>query len=759
MEAKGRSRIHDHLSRVRYFFPFQLIVLHFKKNHFLLFFWVLLFGFTTGFLAKQMGVPHQFLIPEYRGATGFISFGIVGFALGGFITAFNLYTYIMNGYRFPFIATLSRPFHKFCLNNFIIPAVFILTYAWCSGRFQLNYEYIPLYKVILNLISFVLGVMVFQSLSYFYFRYTNKDARSYGNGMNRPPESRSSPVDTPLGHTIRWFRAARKVHKWHVETYLVSFRRLALARDSAHYEKEVLERVFSQNHINAARFELVLVVSFLLIGSLRESEYFVIPAAASTILFFTMLLMLISALHSWIKGWTLTLFVILLVVLNVTYSDLHLFRLESRAFGLNYQGERAVYDLPSITPDSSEIGSDIRHTTSILNRWRKNVSIREQLHASKPKLVIITCSGGGSRSAFWTMKGLAVADSLCDGKLFRHSVMMTGASGGIVGAAYLRELYLRRAQGESINPWDTIYGENMARDLLNPVILSFAVNDWFIRYQTLRDGDYTYKKDRGWAFEKQLVANTGGLFDKRLADYTEPENQALIPMMILSPSIVNDGRRLIIASQPVSYLTAHDAPTGDVFPLHEDVEFSRLFSSQNANNLRLISALRMNATFPYVLPVTTLPSEPEIGVMDAGIRDNFGMKTTYRFLSAFRNWVEKNTSGVIIVQMRDLPKGKDLKDAGKSLFGVLMTPMGSIYGNMTRTQDYTNQHVMSYIQQCFNIPVDLVTLQLEQDQVSQVSLSWHLTQSEKNFIRSAVHNPYYQSEVQRLKELLSVPDR
>jgi len=107
-----RSNIAQKLRRIRFFFPFQLLILHFKKNHFLLFFWLLLFGFTTGVLASKFGVPQQFLIPEYRGASGILSFYIVGFALGGFITAFNLYSYIMHGYRFPFIATLNRSLSK-----------------------------------------------------------------------------------------------------------------------------------------------------------------------------------------------------------------------------------------------------------------------------------------------------------------------------------------------------------------------------------------------------------------------------------------------------------------------------------------------------------------------------------------------------------------------------------------------------------------------------------------------------------------------
>ena len=72
---------HKAAHRLWYFFPIQLLILHFKKNHFLLILWLILLAITTGNLASRFGVPQQFLIPEYLGKTGFVSFMIVGFAL------------------------------------------------------------------------------------------------------------------------------------------------------------------------------------------------------------------------------------------------------------------------------------------------------------------------------------------------------------------------------------------------------------------------------------------------------------------------------------------------------------------------------------------------------------------------------------------------------------------------------------------------------------------------------------------------------
>ncbi|MBK8949726.1 MAG: hypothetical protein IPM68_12985 [Flavobacteriales bacterium] len=56
------------LRRAVYFFPLQLLVLHLKKNHLLLFFWLVLWAYVTGNLGQKYGIPYLFLYPEYMGA-------------------------------------------------------------------------------------------------------------------------------------------------------------------------------------------------------------------------------------------------------------------------------------------------------------------------------------------------------------------------------------------------------------------------------------------------------------------------------------------------------------------------------------------------------------------------------------------------------------------------------------------------------------------------------------------------------------------
>ncbi|MFM7727419.1 MAG: hypothetical protein ACKO7B_11995, partial [Flavobacteriales bacterium] len=433
--------MHSRRRHWRYFFPIQLLLLHLKKNHFLLALWMLLFAVISGDFGHRIGIPQQFLVPEYLGETGVLSFAMLGFSVGGFISGYNLYTYMMHGYRFPVIATLSRPFHKFCINNFLLPGIFILTYLVCSARFQLQRECIDPMHVVLNLISFLIAITIFQSLSYFYFLRTNKEAESFGKSEDEETHRHieTSPVDSPIHNKMQWIGSKLIGHKWHVDTYMTSLNRVAWARDGRYYKREILQQVFEQNHLNASRFELLVLISILFLGAVASIEIFILPAGASVLLFMTMLTMAISALHSWLRGWTFTLAVAFIAILNVSHHKLTWLRNPTTAYGMNYDVDPVSYSPQTIAYDSAIIQKDLAFTESILAKRLQSVS-SDTTH--KPKLIILNHSGGGTRSAFWTMRAIPYADSVCGGRLLSNTVMMTGASGGMVGAAYLRELMM-----------------------------------------------------------------------------------------------------------------------------------------------------------------------------------------------------------------------------------------------------------------------------------------------------------------------------
>ncbi len=749
--------------RIFYFFPIQLLFVHLKKNQVLLVFWLIMYGFITGNIAEKYGASNLFLHPEYQGKSDFWSYLIVGFACGGFIMAFNISSYIINGFRFQFLATLSKPFLKYCLNNAFLPLIFIIIYVVKIAETHISEGYDSKGIIIVNILSFIAGTLFFIFLSLSYFLSTNKDIFKLfgintddGNGTNT---SVDNPVKDVFHKKGNWLSASPKTKEWKIETYLAQPFKVSLARDCSHYDNKMLEGVFHQNNINAAFFQVAVILSLLTLGFFREVDIFMIPAGATVFLLFTMLLMLASALHSWVRGWSTSIYIALFLLFNFI-SGQDFFNYENQIFGMNYKTEKVIYsnqNLEKHAKDFKNQEKDFENNIEILNKWRiKNAANSLKLQ-KKPKFVIVCSSGGGLRASLWTLHSIQHADSALNGQLLNHTQMMCGSSGGMIGAAYLREIYLRSQSDSSIKTHNPVYKEKIAHDLLNPIIFTAAVNDMFIRLQKFKDGNYIYVKDRGYAFEKQLNKNTDNFLNKRLREYYQPEKEGKIPLLMFTPTIINDGRRLLVASQPVSYMTNNE-PLKNMSnsPLPETVEYSRFFKNQDADNIWFTSALRMNATFPYIFPVVSLPSYPPIEIMDGGIRDNYGIKTALMYVFNFRNWISSNTSGVVIVQTRDKYKELEVENNPiRTNFQSLTGPLGSFYGNFDKIQNFNNDEVLKYVSAWFDGPIDIVDFQLKNDDKLKISMSWHLTPMEKKNVIDAIYLKENQQAIKKLKTLLN----
>ena len=129
------------------------------------------------------------------------------------------------------------------------------------------------------------------------------------------------------------------------------------------------------------------------------------------------------------------------------------------------------------------------------------------------------------------------------------------------------------------------------------------------------------------------------------------------------------------------------------------VDFAAMFKNENPMNLRLLTALRMNASYPYILPSVWLPSHPVIDVMDAGLRDNYGEETSLRFLNVFKDWIKENTSGVLVIQVRAMQKGSwatPYENGG--ILNILTKPFSMLQVNWFRLQDYFQDDEITYTQ-------------------------------------------------------------
>ena len=736
------------IDKIYYSFPVQLLTLHLRSNPLLIFVWLLLTLFIVGALGSHYGLKYVFLDPEYLGKVNFFSFFIVGMAYGGFYITWNLTSYLLSAHYFPFLATLNRPFRKYALNNFIIPTLFVLIFFICVFRFQIVFEFWSIGNALLKCFGFSVGAFIVIRLVKTYLRFTNKDIENYvKKKSNQPPNLLKFIAPgrrVPIVDLVRDERTTRTV-----KTYLTEKYKVRLVRSVAHYDSKILHSIFKQNHTNALIIQLISLVVLLFFGVFIDYPWFRLPAGASVFILASILIAISGAVTYWFQDWKITVLIGLLLGIN-WLTGLRNFNYNNKAYGLDYQVEASAYSPKHLKEMTSPdlIEQDISNTLQILENWKANHK------EEKPKMVLTCVSGGGLKAATWAVEVLQNADQAVNRELLDHTVLFSGSSGGLVGTAYLRECYYQEKLGNIEDMYTVNHVENVSLDLLNSIAFMIVSNDLFLPWMEFERGGYRYRKDRGYIFEKQLNENTNYVMDKRLVDYREPEKNADIPMMFITPSIVNDGRRMVISPQPVRYMMVSPiGVTRDQSVEIDAVDFGSMFADQNAENLSFTTALRMNATYPFILPNVHLPSRPVIEVMDAGFRDNFGVKSAVRFMHVFGDWIKENTSGVVMVMIQGRDRSEDIsEDESKGIISNLMDPLG-IATKMMRLQEFDHDTNLGFIYGLLGEDMfDVVRFKYRPSvKNEEASMTFHLTENEKRDIMKAMDNKHNQESLNRLK--------
>jgi len=762
LESKiSMRKLYHFIPRLFYSFPVQLLLNNIRRNHVLMLCWIILFAMITGNFGKYLGIPYLFLDPEYLNQVDFMSFLIMGLLTAGFTMAFHITCYISDGHRFSFIGTLPSPFKKFTVNNSIIPVAFLITYIYQIIAFQINNEYTTKFDLVQNLGGLLLGYAMMTMFFSIYFRLTNKDIFKYV--VCRIDEKIKKNVAVSRASAMRKLDIARK-KQVRVDYYLTGYLRAKPVDSTTFYDRHTIIQVFDQNHFNIVVIEVFIFVLLLLLGIFKDYPSFQIPAAGTFIIFVTIFVMLSGAFSYWFGGWSSTAALILFLFVNHLVGE-NFFDKKYEAFGLDYGVLPAEYSTRTLQLqiDSATMEKDKQDLLPQLENWRKKFD-------HKPKMVFLCASGGGKRASLWTLNVLQHIDSLSGGKLMKNSVLITGASGGLIGASYFRELKLRQQQGEPINPYANIHREKISTDNLNPLIFSLLANDLFVGFTKFEYTGKAYTRDRAFTFEDQLNQITEGMMDKPIRDYAKEESSGTIPMVILTPTVINDGRKLYIASRPVSFMNSEI----ENFENYQQakvsgIDFHRFFKEQDSEDLRFLSALRMSATFPYITPNTTLPTEPPILIMDAGISDNFGVSDAVRFLYAFKDWVKENTSGVVFVSIRDSPKLRQISEkSSQTIIDEVTQPISSVYNNFENFQDITSDMLIGQAHSWLPLPIDRVDVEYQSETYTDVlqkmdsirnnsaraSLSWRLTTREKQGIVNNIYSYKNREAVLKLVKLL-----
>jgi hypothetical protein len=729
-----------------YSFPIQLLILHFRKYQILLVIWAVLTStINSGFL-ENFGADSLFFVPEYMGKVNALSTALVGITMGVFFMSWNITTFILHTKRFKFLATTSKPFLKYCINNSVLPLLFLFFYLFKAVHFNLNKELISVSDVALLVTGFSAGLILSIVFSFaFFFGADRTILRTIAPVISNPNEFKKS-FQTELATPSDAF--GLKV------TYFISSRfKFSKVRPVFHYSQQFLDAIFKRHHFAAILAIIIAFIFLITVGFFLDIKFFQAPAAASIFIFFAIMVAAIGALTYFLDSWSVLFLIVLILGFNFLFRN-EIINPRNKAYGLNYNEKtgRPNYNKQSLqqlcTPEL--ISRDKVNMISILENWKR------KQNSERPTIILMNVSGGGLRSSTFVMNVLQQLDSITKGNLMNQTFLISGASGGMLSAAYFRELYAERKKSKGINLQSNEYTENIAEDLLNPIFSSMVSRDLFAPAQKFSIGPYEYLKDRGYAFEEKLNVNTGGIMNKQLRDYVADEKAANIPMIIFNSVITLDGRKLMIGTQPLSFMMKPPAFSTDKSYGPDAVDFTSLFARQNPGNIRLLTALRMNATFPYVLPNVWLPTNPVIDVMDAGIKDNFGQETSFRFIDHFRDWLINSTSRIIILQIRDrgIDYGKHTNE-NISMVDMITRPATILEHSWHNFQDFNQSNEYNYLKNSLGDQLHRLTFTYVPSKEEQAAaLNFHLTASEKRDVINSFHSTENQKVLVSLMSLI-----
>ena len=261
-------------------------------------------------------------------------------------------------------------------------------------------------------------------------------------------------------------------------------------------------------------------------------------------------------------------------------------------------------------------------------------------------LVVVAASGGAYRSAFYVA---GVLDRLGKYGCGEHVRLLTGASGGMVAAAYYSTLgpNERRAgvwsamlddiqHARETGPFPTRYP--IRGDSLTPVAQQM-VRDVLALLVPGRT-----PLDRGAVLDRQWPT----LDARTFADLAPGEADGSRPMLLLSPMVVETGQPLFVSNIDLGRAGADRGQVRELFAMDPPARAT----------LSLATAVRMNASFPYVSPAIELPGERgPLRVVDAGYFDNYGVSAAAALLSSarVRDWLQAHVSRVVLIQVRASP--------------------------------------------------------------------------------------------------------
>jgi hypothetical protein len=239
---------------------------------------------------------------------------------------------------------------------------------------------------------------------------------------------------------------------------------------------------------------------------------------------------------------------------------------------------------------------------------------------------VVAAEGGGIKAAYWTA---AILSRLQDRNpaFGRHLFMVSGVSGGSLGAAAFTALLSERAEGAGAGnaasaSFEARADALLSQDHLSPILSRFFFTDCLARFLPWAVPAF----DRGRAMETSWEQTWRSLRgDDRFAERFHglwADSSRALPVLLLNGTHVESGKRVIASNVGLDGVFTDaidlDSVAGPHFPLS--------------------AAASMSARFPFVTPSALIrgPHGKWGHVVDGGYYENSGAATAFEALQALR---------------------------------------------------------------------------------------------------------------------------
>ncbi len=389
-----------------------------------------------------------------------------------------------------------------------------------------------------------------------------------------------------------------------------------------------------------------------------------------------------------------------------------------------------------------------------------------------PPMIAVAASGGGIRAGAWTVEVLTALEEMYGASFVRSLSTISSVSGGSVGSVQylldfptcaprtskrLNEIRESTAANSlSATAWGIVYPDFLR------VVLSPLIELW----PNAEDWDRAAATEAAWRTKTEAV-NKDVDAKATLGRWRADIRRGQRPVALINTTTVETGETFIMS--PVDIDPSLEGLTG----------VPSFFNEYPAHDVRVLTAARMSATFPWVSPVArpdlVLDGDSEVAesseagdaiakksrpfyLADGGYFDNFGVATLIRWLSAIvptyadldSRSADDSDRKLLILLIRDStrvpPDSQDFGQA-KGLRYELTGPIETVLNARGSTQNSRNANELLLFKQLWdleakaagsNVRVSDVHFELENDVSGEVSLSWMLTDHERDLLKGAL---------------------